>query len=106
MYIAWTTVEDRATAMALAKQVVERQLAVCVQIEGPVTSVYSWKGRIEDNPEYRLTFKCLESKLSALESAVLGQHPYETPEWIAVRADRIGEKYLSWAKADPSTSPL
>ena len=106
MYIAWTTVGDKATAAALARRTVELQLAVCVQIEGPVTSIYRWNGRIEENPEYRLTFKCLESKLSALEEAVLGQHPYETPEWIVVRADRIGEKYLSWAKADFSTPPL
>ena len=53
-----------------------------------------------------LTFKVLPSHLAALEEQVLALHPYETPEWIAVRADRVGEKYLSWAAANSTTPPL
>ena len=106
MYVAWTTVANAADATTLAKHVVERQLAACVQIDGPITSIYTWKGRMEENSEYRLCFKCTPSKLTALETEVLAHHPYETPEWIVVRADRVGEKYLSWAEADSSTPPL
>ncbi|MEO0054253.1 MAG: hypothetical protein RLZZ50_200, partial [Verrucomicrobiota bacterium] len=48
---------------------------------------------------WRLCFKCRAAGLAALEAFVLAAHPYSVPEWIAVRADRVGEKYLSWARA-------
>jgi periplasmic divalent cation tolerance protein len=36
----------------------------------------------------------------------LATHPYDTPEWLVVRAERVAEKYLSWAQANSSTPPL
>ena len=106
MFIAWTTLATRADAEKLAVEVVARGLAVCVQVEGPVVSHYVWQGRPEKTEEFRLCLKCLPDKLSALQSYVLAQHPYETPEWIVVRAEHVGEKYLSWAKANPTNLPL
>lgn len=106
MFIAWTTVAQRADADRLAADAVARHLAVCVQIEGPVTSHYRWQGQTEKAEEFRLTFKCCPAQLPALEAHVLAQHPYDTPEWLAVRADRVGEKYLSWAEANSSNPPL
>ena len=106
MFIAWTTVANRADADRLAADAVARNLAVCVQIDGPIVSHYRWHGQDQRGEEFRLTFKCLASRLAALEVHVLGTHPYETPEWIAIRADRVGEKYLSWAEANSSTPPL
>ena len=47
MFIAWTTVPDRETADRLAGEAVSLSLAVCVQIEGPVTSHYRWQGALE-----------------------------------------------------------
>ena len=106
MFIAWTTVEKRADADRLAADAIARNLAVCAQIEGPVTSHYRWQGKDERGEEFRLTFKCLASHVDALEKFVLAHHPYDTPEWLVVRADRVGEKYLSWANANSSTPPL
>ena len=59
MFIAWTTVAKREDAELLAVEVVARNLAVCVQIEGPITSHYRWQGKDERADEYRLVFKCL-----------------------------------------------
>ena len=106
MFIAWTTVAQRADADRLAATAVGRNLAVCVQIEGPITSHYRWHGQDERAEEFRLTFKCLPSHLEALQQHVLEQHPYDIPEWIVVRAEHVGEKYLSWANANSSTPPL
>jgi len=105
MLLAWTTVAERADAERLAAEAVTRNLAVCVQID-PIASHYRWKGRAERAEEFRLCFKVLESHAAALEAQVLGTHPYDTPEWIVVRAERVGEKYLSWAGANSSTPPL
>jgi periplasmic divalent cation tolerance protein len=85
---------------------VSRQLAVCVQIDGPILSIYRWEGKMDQSEEFRLTFKCLPSCVAALEEQVLLRHPYHTPEWVVVRAEHVGEKYLSWANASSSTPPL
>jgi periplasmic divalent cation tolerance protein len=106
MLIAWTTVEKRPDADHLASEAIARNLALCVQIDGPITSHYRWHGRAEKAEEFRLCFKLLESHAVALESFVLGAHPYQTPEWVVVRAEHVGEKYLSWADTNSSTPPL
>ncbi len=106
MFIAWTTVATRQDADRLATEVVSRGLAACVQIEGPVISHYRWEGRVERAEEFRLTCKCLPEQRSALEAWILAEHPYETPEWIVVRAEHVAEKYLSWARTSSSTPPL
>ena len=106
MFLAWTTVAHRADADRLAADIIARNLAACVQIEGPIASHYRWQGRAEHTEEYRMMFKCLPAQLEALERHVLEAHPYDAPEWIAVRADRVGEKYLSWAEAHSSSPPL
>jgi periplasmic divalent cation tolerance protein len=106
MLIAWTTVATRADAETLAQAAVARGGAVCVQIDGPITSTYRWEGRIETTDEYRLTFKVLPDQAQGLEDLVLAAHPYETPEWVMVPAERVGEKYLSWARGTTNTPSL
>lgn len=97
MWIAWTTVAQRADADRLARIAVEHGLAVCAQIDGPVTSVFRWKNQIETGTEWRITFKCSPEQFAPLEQRIVREHPYETPEWLAVRAEHVGEKYLNWA---------
>lgn len=106
MLIAWTTVATRADADRLAGEVIARNLAVCVQIDGPIVSHYQWDGKIAREEEFRLCFKFMEAQAAALEKHVLSVHPYQTPEWLVTRAERVGEKYLSWANANSSTRPL
>lgn len=96
--LAWTTVAKREDADRLAATSVSAGLAACVQIDGPITSYYSWEGRTEHNEEFRLTFKSLPARLKALEVHVLANHPYSTPEWIVCEATQVSEKYLSWAR--------
>jgi periplasmic divalent cation tolerance protein len=106
MFIAWTTLPSRDTAQRLAAEAVARGLAVCVQVDGPIASHYIWEGKPEHAEEFRLTFKCLPDRLEALEAFVHAQHPYAVPEWLAVSADRVAEKYLSWARSAGTNPPL
>lgn len=106
MWIAWTTVDSREVADRLARSVMEHRVAACVQVDGPVTSFYWWKGQLERGEEWRLMFKCTPEQLNLLEARVLAEHPYETPEWIAVRAEHVGEKYLNWAFEGSSLRPF
>lgn len=100
MRIAWTTVAQRVDAERLAAAAVERRLAACVQVEGPILSHYHWEGRPHREEEFRLCLKFLPAQETALRDWLLASHPYDTPEWIVVEAASVGEKYLSWATAN------
>lgn len=104
--LGWTTVSDRGAAERLAAEAVESGLAVCVQVDGPVASQYRWQGKLERAEEFRLAFKFLPGRTADLEAWILRHHPYETPEWVAIRADRVGEKYLSWARSTGTPRPF
>lgn len=97
MLIAFTTTASRQEAETLARLAIEHSQAVCVQIDGPVTSVYRWQGKVESAQEFRLAFKCMPDQIAALEARILRAHSYETPEWIVVSSEHVGEKYLNWA---------
>jgi periplasmic divalent cation tolerance protein len=106
MLVAWTTVATPAEAERLAGEIVARRLAACVQIDGPIRSYFPWEGRIEAIGEFRLCLKFLPAQSEALEAYVLANHPYETPEWVVVQAERVAGKYLSWAEANSTNPPL
>jgi len=98
LYLCFTTVAEKEDARALARLAVERGLAACAQIDGPIESVYVWKGAAQQDPEYRVLLKAVGSRLEALEKAVAAAHPYETPQWVVVEAARVEENYLKWAQ--------
>ncbi|HEY9247564.1 MAG TPA: divalent-cation tolerance protein CutA [Rariglobus sp.] len=100
MLIAWTTVPTKVIADKLAASAVHARLAACVQVEGPIVSHYIWEGAEEKSEEYRLTFKVLPSHLATLETWIHARHPYQTPEWVVVKAEHVAEKYLSWARGN------
>lgn len=106
MLVAWTTVANQADAERIAASVVAARLAACVQIDGPISSHYCWEGRAICEREYRLCFKFLDSHAQELEQHMLACHPYDTPEWVVLKAEHVGEKYLCWAKAGPTNPPL
>lgn len=97
MHVAWTTVGSAADAEMLASGIVAAGLAACAQVDGPVTSHYRWEGRQERSTEWRITLKIPAPHLAAAEAWVAARHPYSTPQWIAVAADRVAENYLQWA---------
>jgi periplasmic divalent cation tolerance protein len=98
LLIGWTTCATAEDARRLADGLVDRGLAACVQIEGPVTSVYRWKGAVEQAVEHRLTIKFVPERQVELEQWLRANHPYDTPEWVVVGATMVAEKYLSWAR--------
>lgn len=97
--IAWTTVETKDVAQQLARQWVSNGAVVCVQIDGPIESVYRWEGKIQVSLEYRVTVKFLDAQQEAVESLLRQYHPYEVPQWIVVKADRVGDAYREWTES-------
>ena len=95
-----TTADKRADAERIARSLVEMRLAACVQIVGPITSIYRWKGKIETAGEWLCLIKSREENYGAVEQAIRSLHPYETPEIIAVPVTAGSRDYLDWLRGE------
>lgn len=88
---------DAESAERLARGMVESGLAACAQIDGGVTSVFPWKGRVDTETEWRLMVKFPAANEARMREWLDECHPYETPEWVVVRAADVAPEYLRWA---------
>lgn len=99
LLIGWTTVETGSDARRLAHELVERKLAVCVQIEGPIRSIYRWEGVVTESQEWRLVVKHVPAVSDELAAYWESTHPYSNSQWVVVAADFVAPDYLKWAQA-------
>ncbi|KQO00190.1 MULTISPECIES: divalent-cation tolerance protein CutA [Stenotrophomonas] len=97
--LVFCTCPDAATAQALARLLVERRLAACVNLLPPMQSVYRWQGQVEQAEEFQLLIKTTAGRLEALTAALLQHHPYELPEILAVSPSAGLPAYLDWIRA-------
>jgi len=95
LMIGWTTCDNEDVAERIAQELVDRDLAACVQVD-PIRSFFKWKGELEDHNECRLTVKFKAGTSKAIEGYFHANHPYENPEWVVVAADHVAPKYLKW----------
>jgi periplasmic divalent cation tolerance protein len=91
-----TTIGSKDGAERLAQQLVERRVAACVNIVGPIRSVYRWKQKIEHEEEYLLLIKTTAARVADLQAAFPELHPYELPECVELAVDGGSEQYLTW----------
>ena len=97
MRIVLVTCGTLTEGRRIAKKVVEKRLAACVNVMlGPVESVYRWKGKVEKAREVLLLMKTSAKRLGELEKEVKRLHSYDVPEFIAVPIVEGEEKYLAW----------
>lgn len=99
----FTTCSERAELERIAHSLVERELAACVQIDGPIRSVYRWEGAIETAEEWRCAVKTRACLYDRVERAIRELHPYETPEIVAVPMTGSAA-YLDWIRACTTSS--
>jgi len=95
-----TSLPNRESAESLARDVVEKRLAACVNVLSPCHSVYRWKGAVESANEIPLLIKTTEARYPALETAIRKAHPYEVPEIIALPVVNGLPDYLAWLGAE------
>jgi periplasmic divalent cation tolerance protein len=97
-----TNLPDRAGALKLAQALVERRLAACVNVLAECTSIFRWKGAVEQAAEVPVLIKTRAARFDEIEAAIRELHPYELPEIISVPVARGHEEYLRWV-ADETT---
>jgi periplasmic divalent cation tolerance protein len=100
-----TTAGTFDDAQIIARALVTRRLAACVQVGGPVTSTYYWQGNLESSQEWLCVIKTAESRYAEVEAAIRELHSYELPEIVAVPIVAGSQAYLDWLAAEVSGPP-
>ena len=93
-----TTIAAEADGAALGRSLVDERLAACVNVLPAMTSVYRWKGQVEQDREQQVIIKTTRDRLAALEARVRELHTYELPEFVIIEAGGGAEAYLAWVE--------
>jgi periplasmic divalent cation tolerance protein len=94
--VVLTTAASGDEANKIAEALVERRLAACVNVVGPISSVYRWKENVERAQEWLLIVKTTAEVVDAVGSAIKELHSYELPECVALPIEGGSEAYLEW----------
>lgn len=97
---------DRASATRIARDLVERRLAACVNLLPGVESVYRWQDTVETGSEVMLLIKTTPRHLEAVTARIVALHPYELPEVIALESAGGLAGYLEWIASETSGDQL
>ena len=90
-----STFPSKQAVTSIANKLVKQKLAACVNITR-ISSVYAWKGKIENQAEYLALFKTSKKNQSKLKKELQKLHPYDIPEIAEINVDSINQPYLKW----------
>lgn len=93
--IVLTTLGEATDATTFARMLVSDRLAACVNVLPPMTSLYRWKGAIEEDREQQLVIKTTSDRVAAIETRFRDIHPYELAEFLVLSAE-ASTVYLDW----------
>ncbi|MCW5981165.1 MAG: divalent-cation tolerance protein CutA [Bryobacteraceae bacterium] len=94
--VVLSTCDSEEEARRIARSLVEKRLAACVNIAPQVRSIYRWQGAIEESAEYLLVIKSRRDLFERLRAALEAMHSYDVPEAIAVAVVDGLPSYLEW----------
>ena len=83
-------------AERIARALVEERVAACVNIVPGITSIYRWKGTVEQEPELLLVIKTMADRVEAVRARLVELHPYELPEVVVIPIGGGHKAYLEW----------
>ncbi len=92
------TTPDASTAQAIARALVEKRLAACVNLIPNVQSVYEWQGKVETATECQLLIKTNTEHVLLAFDLVNDMHPYDVPEWLELNAE-ASHAYSHWLQS-------
>jgi periplasmic divalent cation tolerance protein len=94
--VVLSAVGAQPDAQRIARALVEERVAACVNIVPGITSIYRWKGTVEQEPELMLVIKTLGERVAQLKTRILELHPYELPEVVVIPIADGHPPYLAW----------
>jgi len=102
--VVFMTASSADEARRIAQQLVESQLAACVQLLPEIESIYRWNGEVQREKEVLILVKTTADNFAQLDQSVRAIHSYETPEIVAVRISDISGPYRTWLNESVSAS--
>jgi periplasmic divalent cation tolerance protein len=100
-----STCSTEEEAERLARMLVERRLAACVNVVPQVRSFYRWQGAIESAGEFLLLIKSSRERFDELRAVLAAEHSYEVPEIIALPVIAGSDDYLAWIDTSLEREP-
>ena len=94
--IVFMTAANQDEAECIARALVEKRLAACVQIHPEIRSLYWWQGRICDDSEVAMTAKTTQDCFEELADEVKRLHSYDVPEIVFVPISAASIEYQRW----------
>ena len=88
--------------MTLARALVDRRLAACVNVL-PCTSVYRWEGEVNEDEEHLMVIKTRRTYIDDIRDLLETEHPYDLPELVSMEVEDGSAAYLNWIKDETGT---
>jgi periplasmic divalent cation tolerance protein len=96
--VVLTTLPAEGDVGAFARSLVEEHLAACVNIHAPMTSIYWWDGKVQEDAERQLTIKTSADRVEALQTRIRELHPYDLPEFVVLSVAEASQAYSRWVR--------
>ncbi len=93
--VIFSTYPNKKSITKIANELVQNKIVACVNIT-KISSVYSWKGKIENTSEYLALFKTTQKNKKYLKEKIKSTHPYKVPEIAEINITSINKSYLNW----------
>ena len=103
--VVLTTAGSEPQANKIAETLVSRRLAACVNIIGPICSVFRWDGKVQSEEERLLVVKSKTDLFPEIEKTILEVHSYDCPEIIQLPIQAGFKKYLAWLGTETAQIP-
>lgn len=99
----YSTFPDAESARRIAEALVREKLAACVNIHGPMTSLYEWQGKLESGAEFAAFIKTRRALVDRVTATAGPMHPYTVPCFLVLPIESGNEDYFAWARAQTKT---
>jgi len=93
-----TTAGSAYEARRIAEALLNRRLAACVNILPKITSIYCWKGKVEESEEWMLWIKTTQAAFEEVRDTIKELHSYELPECLCLVIEDGSQEYLDWVR--------
>ncbi len=102
--VVLTTLPAEGDVGAFARTLVEEHLAACVNVHAPMTSIYWWDGKVQEDAERQLTIKTSADRVQALQARIHELHPYDLPEFLVLTVADASEAYSRWVRSSTESA--
>ena len=100
LLVVLTSLPNLEVATGLARSLVEKHLAACVQLTDGIHSIYRWEGKVCEGQEVLLSAKTTESKWPEISTFIQSAHPYDLPEIVAFSPEQYELQYGKWVESE------